>query len=227
MRILVVEDEKSIAEAIKAILESASYDVDLAYDGESGLDYMLTGLYDLVLLDIMLPKIDGYSLLKRVRQLEMTIPIIYLTAKSELDDKVAGLDLGADDYMTKPFEADELLARIRVRTRQSSTQNVNHLKLGNLILNLDTRVLSSPSHNIKLSNKEFLLMETFLRNANQIIPKNQLIMKVWGPMDESEYNQLEVFISFLRKKLRFLQVDIVIKTSKGVGYSITNGGDND
>lgn len=227
MRILVVEDEKSIAEAIKAILESASYDVDLAYDGESGLDYMLTGLYDLVLLDIMLPKIDGYSLLKRVRQLEMTIPIIYLTAKSELDDKVAGLDLGADDYMTKPFEADELLARIRVRTRQSSTQNVNHLKLGNLILNLDTRVLSSPSHNIKLSNKEFLLMETFLRNANQIIPKNQLIMKVWGPMDESEYNQLEVFISFLRKKLRFLQVDIVIKTSKGVGYSITDGGDND
>lgn len=227
MRILVVEDEKSIAEAIKAILESASYDVDLAYDGESGLDYMLTGLYDLVLLDIMLPKIDGYSLLKRVRQLEMTIPIIYLTAKSELDDKVAGLDLGADDYMTKPFEADELLARIRVRTRQSSTQNVNHLKLGNLILNLDTRVLSSPSHNIKLSNKEFLLMETFLRNANQIIPKNQLIMKVWGPMDESEYNQLEVFISFLRKKLRFLQVDIVIKTSKGVGYSITVGGDND
>ncbi|MGT2683020.1 response regulator transcription factor [Streptococcus porci] len=227
MRILVVEDEKSIAEAIKAILESASYDVDLAYDGESGLDYMLTGLYDLVLLDIMLPKIDGYSLLKRVRQLEMTIPIIYLTAKSELDDKVAGLDLGADDYMTKPFEADELLARIRVRTRQSSTQNVNHLKLGNLILNLDTRVLSSPSHNIKLSNKEFLLMETFLRNANQIIPKNQLIMKVWGLMDESEYNQLEVFISFLRKKLRFLQVDIVIKTSKGVGYSITDGGDND
>lgn len=227
MRILVVEDEKSIAEAIKPILESASYDVDLAYDGESGLDYMLTGLYDLVLLDIMLPKIDGYSLLKRVRQLEMTIPIIYLTAKSELDDKVAGLDLGADDYMTKPFEADELLARIRVRTRQSSTQNVNHLKLGNLILNLDTRVLSSPSHNIKLSNKEFLLMETFLRNANQIIPKNQLIMKVWGPMDESEYNQLEVFISFLRKKLRFLQVDIVIKTSKGVGYSITVGGDND
>lgn len=227
MRILVVEDEKSIAEAIKAILESASYDVDLAYDGESGLDYMLTGLYDLVLLDIMLPKIDGYSLLKRVRQLEMTIPIIYLTAKSELDDKVAGLDLGADDYMTKPFEADELLARIRVRTRQSSTQNVNHLKLGNLILNLDTRVLSSPSHNIKLSNKEFLLMETFLRNANQIIPKNQLIMKVWGPMDESEYNQLEVFISFLRKKLRFLQVDTVIKTSKGVGYSITDGGDND
>lgn len=227
MRILVVEDEKSIAEAIKAILESASYDVDLAYDGESGLDYMLTGLYDLVLLDIMLPKIDGYSLLKRVRQLEMTIPIIYLTAKSELDDKVAGLDLGADDYMTKPFEADELLARIRVRTRQSSTQNVNHLKLGNLILNLDTRVLSSPSHNIKLSNKEFLLMETFLRNANQIIPKNQLIMKVWGPMDESEYNQLEVFISFLRKKLRFLQVDIAIKTSKGVGYSIADGSDND
>lgn len=220
MRILVVEDECGIAEAIQAILESNHYEVDLAFDGESGLDYILTGLYDLILLDIMLPKVDGVRILKRVRHLGMEVPIIFLTAKSQLEDRVAGLDLGADDYMTKPFEAEELLARIRVRTRQSSVTKLNHFKMGNLILNSDTRELTSGDHSVKLSNKEFLLMETFLRNPKQIIPKNQLIMKVWGPLDESDYNQLEVFISFLRKKLRFLKANVAIKTTKGVGYSI-------
>ncbi|WP_277291358.1 response regulator transcription factor [Streptococcus orisratti] len=224
MRILVVEDECGIAEAIQAILESNHYEVDLAFDGESGLDYILTGLYDLILLDIMLPKVDGVRILKRVRHLGMEVPIIFLTAKSQLEDRVAGLDLGADDYMTKPFEAEELLARIRVRTRQSSVTKLNHFKMGNLILNSDTRELTSGDHSVKLSNKEFLLMETFLRNPKQIIPKNQLIMKVWGPLDESDYNQLEVFISFLRKKLRFLKANIAIKTTKGVGYSIEEEG---
>lgn len=224
MRILVVEDECGIAEAIQAILESNHYEVDLAFDGESGLDYILTGLYDLILLDIMLPEVDGVTILKRVRHLGMEVPIIFLTAKSQLEDRVAGLDLGADDYMTKPFEAEELLARIRVRTRQSSVTKLNHFKMGNLILNSDTRELTSGDHSVKLSNKEFLLMETFLRNPKQIIPKNQLIMKVWGPLDESDYNQLEVFISFLRKKLRFLKANVAIKTTKGVGYSIEEEG---
>lgn len=224
MRILVVEDECGIAEAIQAILESNHYEVDLAFDGESGLDYILTGLYDLILLDIMLPKVDGVTILKRVRHLGMEVPIIFLTAKSQLEDRVAGLDLGADDYMTKPFEAEELLARIRVRTRQSSVTKLNHFKMGHLILNSDTRELTSGDHSVKLSNKEFLLMETFLRNPKQIIPKNQLIMKVWGPLDESDYNQLEVFISFLRKKLRFLKANVAIKTTKGVGYSIEEEG---
>lgn len=220
MRILVVEDEKSIAEAIQAILESQQYNVDLAFDGEAGLDYILTDLYDLVLLDIMLPKMDGVAVLKRVRQLGIEVPIIFLTAKSQLEDRVTGLDLGADDYMTKPFEAEELLARIRVRTRQSSAGKVNHLKLGKVVLDVDQRKLSTTGHEVNLSNKEFLLMETFLRNPHQIIPKNQLILKVWGPMDDSDYNQLEVFISFLRKKLRFLKADIAIKTTKGIGYSL-------
>lgn len=223
MRILVVEDEKGIAEAIQAILENHRYEVDLVFDGESALDYILTGLYDLVLLDIMLPKLDGVSVLKRVRQMGMEVPIIFLTAKSQLEDRVLGLDLGADDYMIKPFEAEELLARIRLRTRQSSITQVNHLKFGNLILNLDTRELSVAEREVKLSNKEFLLMETFLRNSKKIIPKNQLILKVWGPLDESDYNQLEVFISFLRKKLRFLAASAVIKTTKGVGYSLDDG----
>lgn len=216
MRLLVVEDEKSIAEAIQALLADKGYSVDLVFDGDDGLEYILTGLYDLVLLDIMLPKRSGLSILKRVRE----TPIIFLTAKSQTYDKVNGLDLGADDYITKPFEADELLARIRLRTRQSSLIRANQLRLGNIRLNTDSHELESKESSVKLSNKEFLLMEVFMRNAKQIIPKNQLISKVWGPSDNSEYNQLEVFISFLRKKLRFLKADIEIITTKGFGYSL-------
>lgn len=201
MRLLVVEDEKSIAEAIQALLADKGYSVDLVFDGDDGLEYILTGLYDLVLLDIMLPKRSGLSVLKRVREAGLETPIIFLTAKSQTYDKVNGLDLGADDYITKPFEADELLARIRLRTRQSSLIRTNQLRLGNIRLNTDSHELESKESSVKLSNKEFLLMEVFMRNAKQIIPKNQLISKVWGPSDNSEYNQLEVFISFLRKKI--------------------------
>ncbi|MDE7506795.1 response regulator transcription factor [Streptococcus agalactiae] len=220
MRLLVVEDEKSIAEAIQALLADKGYSVDLVFDGDDGLEYILTGLYDLVLLDIMLPKRSGLSILKRVREAGLETPIIFLTAKSQTYDKVNGLDLGADDYITKPFEADELLARIRLRTRQSSLIRANQLRLGNIRLNTDLHELESKESSVKLSNKEFLLMEVFMRNAKQIIPKNQLISKVWGPSDNSEYNQLEVFISFLRKKLRFLKADIEIITTKGFGYSL-------
>ena len=220
MRLLVVEDEKSIAEAIQALLADKGYSVDLVFDGDDGLEYILTGLYDLVLLDIMLPKRSGLSVLKRVREVGLETPIIFLTAKSQTYDKVNGLDLGADDYITKPFEADELLARIRLRTRQSSLIRTNQLRLGNIRLNTDSHELESKESSVKLSNKEFLLMEVFMRNAKQIIPKNQLISKVWGPSDNSEYNQLEVFISFLRKKLRFLKADIEIITTKGFGYSL-------
>ncbi|EFV98017.1 two-component system response regulator DltR [Streptococcus agalactiae] len=220
MRLLVVEDEKSIAEAIQALLADKGYSVDLVFDGDDGLEYILTGLYDLVLLDIMLPKRSGLSVLKRVREAGLETPIIFLTAKSQTYDKVNGLDLGADDYITKPFEADELLARIRLRTRQSSLIRTNQLRLGNIRLNTDSHELESKESSVKLSNKEFLLMEVFMRNAKQIIPKNQLISKVWGPSDNSEYNQLEVFISFLRKKLRFLKADIEIITTKGFGYSL-------
>ncbi|HEO4316721.1 TPA: response regulator transcription factor [Streptococcus agalactiae] len=220
MRLLVVEDEKSIAEAIQALLADKGYSVDLVFDGDDGLEYILTGLYDLVLLDIMLPKRSGLSILKRVREAGLETPIIFLTAKSQTYDKVNGLDLGADDYITKPFEADELLARIRLRTRQSSLIRANQLRLGNIRLSTDSHELESKESSVKLSNKEFLLMEVFMRNAKQIIPKNQLISKVWGPSDNSEYNQLEVFISFLRKKLRFLKADIEIITTKGFGYSL-------
>ncbi|MBY5033829.1 response regulator transcription factor [Streptococcus gallolyticus] len=220
MKILLVEDERSIAEALKAILEREGYEVSLAFDGESGLDEIITAVYDLVLLDLMLPKLDGLSVLRKTRKLGLEVPVICLTARSQVDDKVTGLDQGANDYITKPFEVDELLARVRVQVRQSVVQKANQLSLGNLTLKTDSRELLSPEGKITLSNKEFLLMEIFFRHPNQILSKEQLITKVWGPMDDSEYNQLEVFMTFIRKKLRFLKATVEIKATRGLGYSM-------
>ena len=222
-KILVVDDDREILFSMAKLLEYEGFRVVKAGDGLEALERLNSEKPDLVILDIMMPKLDGISVLRTMRSRGNRTPVLLLTAKAEIDDKVLGLELGADDYMIKPFEAEELLARIRLRTRQSSITQVNHLKFGNLILNLDTRELSVAEREVKLSNKEFLLMETFLRNSKKIIPKNQLILKVWGPLDESDYNQLEVFISFLRKKLRFLAASAVIKTTKGVGYSLEDG----
>ncbi|CRH89401.1 sigma-54 dependent response regulator [Chlamydia trachomatis] len=220
MKILVVEDERSIAEALKAILEREGYQVSLAFDGESGLDEMISAVYDLVLLDLMLPKLDGLSVLRKARTLDIDVPVICLTARSQLDDKVTGLDQGANDYITKPFEVDELLARVRVQVRQSVNQQANLLSMGNLTLKTDSRELMSSEGKMTLSNKEFLLMEIFFHHPNQVLSKEQLITKVWGPMDDSEYNQLEVFMTFIRKKLRFLKANVEIKATRGLGYSM-------
>ncbi|MCP1638375.1 DNA-binding response OmpR family regulator [Streptococcus gallinaceus] len=220
MKILVVEDERSIAEALKAILEREGYQVSLAFDGESGLDEIISAVYDLVLLDLMLPKLDGLSVLRKARALDIDVPVICLTARSQLDDKVTGLDQGADDYITKPFEVDELLARVRVQVRQSVNQQANLLSMGNLTLKTDSRELMSSEGKMTLSNKEFLLMEIFFHHPNQVLSKEQLITKVWGPMDDSEYNQLEVFMTFIRKKLRFLKANVEIKATRGLGYSM-------
>lgn len=220
MKILVVEDERSIAEALKAILEREGYQVSLAFDGESGLDEMISAVYDLVLLDLMLPKLDGLSVLRKARALDIDVPVICLTARSQLDDKVTGLDQGANDYITKPFEVDELLARVRVQVRQSVNQQANLLSMGNLTLKTDSRELMSSEGKMTLSNKEFLLMEIFFHHPNQVLSKEQLITKVWGPMDDSEYNQLEVFMTFIRKKLRFLKANVEIKATRGLGYSM-------
>ena len=220
-----LEDDKNIRELVIYTLGMGGLSAEgfaKVTDFEAAMKERLP---DLILLDIMLPDGDGIEILRNLKRKPQysSIPVIMISAKGSEFDKVLGLDLGADDYMIKPFEAEELLARIRLRTRQSSITQVNHLKFGNLILNLDTRELSVAESEVKLSNKEFLLMETFLRNSKKIIPKNQLILKVWGPLDESDYNQLEVFISFLRKKLRFLAASAVIKTTKGVGYSLEDG----
>lgn len=220
MRLLVIEDEREIAEGLEAILRNESYLVDVVYDGANGLAYMLSNVYDLVLLDIMLPKINGIDLLKDARKQGIDTPVIILTAKSQIEDKIIGLDCGADDYMTKPFDAAELLARVRARTRISKDVDQDILRFGDIWISKTSQELGTEDKKIKLGNKEFQLMECFIINAKQIMQKDLLITKVWGPLSETEYNNLEVYISFLRKKLRFLKAKTSIKTTKNVGYSL-------
>lgn len=220
MRILVVEDEKKIADGLEAVLRREGYEVDTVYDGLNGLDYMLSNIYDLVLLDIMLPGINGLDILKAVRSEGISSPVILLTARSRTEDKILGLDGGADDYLTKPFDASELLARIRARTRVGTDLNQDRIAAGDIWLEKSTQRLGGRSNSVKLGNKEFQLLECLMINRNQIMPRDLLITKVWGPLEAAEYNNLEVYISFLRKKLRFVKASVEIVTTKGVGYSL-------
>lgn len=220
MRILIIEDEKEIADGIRSILHKEGYQTDAVYDGLSGLDYLLTGVYDLALLDVMLPKINGIDVLRNARTEGISIPIILLTAKSQTEDKILGFDSGADDYLTKPFDAAELLARIRARTRGKGVASGNELVVGDIRLDRATYKLSGRQKSVKLGNKEFQLMECLMANVGQILSKDILITKVWGYDGEGDYNSLEVHISFLRKKLKFVEADTKIVTTKGVGYSV-------
>lgn len=220
MRILIVEDEKEIADGMEVVLKRENYLVDTVYDGLSGLEYILSGLYDLVILDIMLPKLNGLDILKNVREEGLNVPVLLVTARSQTEDKVNGLDLGADDYMTKPFEVAELLARIRARTRTSKDSKQNILVFGDLTLDKSTQKIEGKLNSVKLGSKEFQLMEYLMVNAGQILTKDMLINKIWGPDDDSEYNNIEVYISFLRKKIKFIKSNVQIVTTKGVGYSL-------
>ncbi|MCR5791863.1 MAG: response regulator transcription factor [Lachnospiraceae bacterium] len=226
MRILIIEDEKEIADGLETVLTKEGFQVDSVQDGLAGLDYLLSDIYDLVLLDIMLPKLNGIDVLKNARREGIDIPIIMLTAKSQIEDKIRGLDYGADDYITKPFEVGELLARIRARTRMVKNSEDGEVTLGNLWLNPTTQKIGTKSNSIKLGNKEFQLMECLIRNGGQILSKDMLIMKVWGMEEGIEYNNLEVYISFLRKKLRFVKANVGIVTTKGVGYSLEEETEN-
>lgn len=219
MRILVVEDEKEIADGISGILEKAKYKVDLAYDGIEGLDYILSGTYDLVLLDVMLPKINGFDIVKNVRSEGVEVPIIMLTAKSQISDKVDGLNLGADDYITKPFDAGELLARIGARLRKISGIKDGRILAFDIALDPATYTLQKEEKSVKMSKTEYQLLELFMINKNIIISKDTIINKVWGYDDDAEYNNIEVYVSFLRKKLKFVNAKATIETKKGVGYS--------
>ena len=219
MRILIVEDEREIVDGLETVLQHEKYLVDSVYDGLSGLECVLSGLYDLVILDIMLPKLSGLDILKNAREQGVGVPIVLLTAKSQIDDKVSGLDLGADDYITTPFDVEELLARIRARTRRRKDSRQNAIFFGDLTLDKQTQKLSCGKNSIKLGNKEFQLAEYLLSNAGQILTKDMMLAKIWGPWDTSEYNNVEVYVSFLRKKLKFLDSKIQIVTTKGVGYS--------
>lgn len=219
MRILIVEDELHLAEALTQILRKNNYTADVATDGESGLDNALSGIYDVILLDIMLPKMDGISIVKKIRQKEVSTPVILLTAKGGISDRVAGLDSGADDYLSKPFAAEELLARIRaVSRRKSEVTPDSTLKYMDIGLNTSNLKLSKGSKEVKVTLKESELLEFLILRKNMVTSKELIIEKLWGFDAEVEHNHVEVYISFLRKKLVFLKSKVTINTVRGVGY---------
>lgn len=221
MRILIVEDEQRLAEALAQILSKNKYTADISTDGESGLDNALSGIYDAIILDVMLPKVSGFDILRTLRVERITTPVMLLTAKDEISDKVTGLDLGADDYLTKPFSTEELLARLRALIRRKSDAVCeNTLFFSDLSLNLDTFELLCKDKSVKLGLKEFDIMKLLLSYGSRIISKEMLIEKVWGYDSEAEYNNVEVYISFLRKKLAHIKSNVCIKTVRGVGYSL-------
>lgn len=219
MKLLLVEDERELSEALFQILTNNKYSVDAVYDGEDGLDYALTGVYDVIVLDIMLLKLNGLSLLKQLRKSGISTPVIMLTAKSQIEDRVLGLDLGADDYLTKPFATEELLARLRsITRRKGNVVNDNILTYGDISLNLDTYDLDVNNENIRLTLKEFEIIKYFMERPKCVVSKDDLITKLWGFDSEVEYNNIEVYISFIRKKLTYLKSNVSIVTIRGVGY---------
>jgi len=222
MRILLVEDEVRLSQALCEILQKNHIGVDAVYTGTDGLEYAKTGIYDAIVLDIMLPGIDGLSILKQLRDEKNSVPVMLLTAKDEIGDKITGLDLGADDYMTKPFATDELLARVRALTRRKGEFKEDSRTFGDLTLNVKNCELVSATsgESVKLSLKEFQIVELLFQNPRQIITKELIIEKIWGGDSDAEYNNVEVYISFIRKKIEFLKVKTEIRTARGIGYSL-------
>ncbi len=220
MKLLLVEDEIPLADALSEILKRNKYSVDAVYDGEDGLEYAKTGLYDCIVLDIMLPRMDGIQVLRKLRAAGFSTPVMLLTAKSEVEDIISGLDCGADDYLTKPFSTEELLARIRALTRRTGDVIPDCYQFHDLKLNMRSYALSTDSNSIKLSLKEYQIMEMLIANPRQIIPKERIIEKIWGFEKDVEYNNIEVYISFLRKKLSAISSAVQIKTARGIGYSL-------
>ena len=219
MRILLAEDERALSKAIIKIFEKNNYSADAAYDGEEALAYLESGCYDVAVLDIMMPKTDGITVLKKIRAAGNNIPVLMLTAKSDIEDRVLGLDSGANDYLPKPFDTRELLARIRSITR-TKTQADTKLNVGNITLDRATYELSSPAGSFKLANKEFQMMEYLMINPNRVLSTDMLMEKIWGWDNEAEINVVWAYISYLRKKLSVLGADIQIKSSRNAGYSL-------
>lgn len=220
MRILVVEDTVRLAETIAEALEHSGYDVDVVHDGRDGYEYAASEIYDIVILDLMLPGMDGYEVLRKLRQERMNVPVLILSAKSQLQDKIDGFTEGADDYVTKPFEMEELLFRIRAILHRRQGIGGNMLVFGDLGLDVGKSVMRNEhaQKKLQLSKKELQILERFLCNPGRILSKEELTEKVWGYESCAEYNQVEVYISFLRKKLAFLQVHVKIRTVRGIGY---------
>lgn len=220
MRLLFAEDEKSLSRAITTLLKKNHYEVDAVYDGEEALAYLECGTYDGAILDIMMPKKDGLTVLKEIRRQGINTPVLMLTAKAEIDDRVLGLDSGANDYLTKPFAAPELLARIRAMTRTQMTQNTSSLSFGNLSLNQTSFELSSPSGSYQLTNKEFQLLELLMANPGQVISSDRLFEKIWGYESDADPSVIWVYISYLRKKLTALNASVRIRAIRNAGYRL-------
>lgn len=224
MRLLLVEDEEGFAEALCASLKMEHYITDWAKDGEEGLSLGLSDVYDAIILDIMLPKMNGLSVLQKLREEGITTPVLLLTAKSELNDKITGLDAGADDYLTKPFHREELYARLRALTRRNTPTPLQELSYGDIYMQQGSNEIFCRTNgsSLALNGKEYQLMEYLLRNAGQIITREQIIEKIWGYDTDAEYNNVEVYISFLRKKLNFIKAKTAIQTVRKLGYKLTD-----
>lgn len=220
MKILIIEDEYNLADAIKTMLEGKKYSVEIKTDGQDGLDEALTNVYDLIILDVMLPHVDGFEILSEIRNEEISSKVLMLTAKSSIDDKLNGLNNGADDYLTKPFHMDELLARVNLQLRKNNKDN--NLTIGNTSLDIDKMLLINTvtDEQVSIIGKEFLLLETFMNNINQVIDKEQIFNKVWGYDSEIESNSLEAYLSFLRKKLKVINSNLNIKSIRNMGYKL-------
>mgnify|MGYP001646451999 FL=1 len=223
MRILIVEDEFKIADVIASRLRKENYIVDVFDNGEAGLDNALTNIYDLIILDVMLPKVDGFKILEEIRREKINAKVIMLTAKSMIEDKLMGGNSGANDYLTKPFHIDELVARVNAQLRMDNVQvQKNYVEAGDLRLNIKNTTLTCTTTNesIEVVCKEFMLLEYLMKNKNQVLQKEQLYEKIWGLDNESESNNLEAYLSFIRKKIKIIGSNVQIKAIRGIGYKL-------
>ena len=221
MKLLLVEDEKQLSEALQQILIKNKYSVDAVYSGDEGLDYALSDVYDVIILDLMLPKLNGIEILKMIRKRKISTPVILLTAKGSVEDRILGLDSGADDYLPKPFSPDELLARLRALTRRNGDFiNENILEFSDIKLNLSTYDMEVNDNSITLTQKEFEILKYFMQRPKLVVSKDDLITKLWGFDSDIEHNNIEVYISFLRKKLAYVESNVKITTIRRVGYRL-------
>jgi len=220
LKILIVEDERELSDVLAVLLKQNLHEVDAVYNGIDGEDYAMSGVYDAIILDIMLPGKSGTDVLRSLRAQGNATPILLLTARSEAEDKIHGLDLGADDYLTKPFVTGELLARLRAITRRGNEFIGDTLQVGGTTLDKNTHELSGKTSAVKLSVKEYQILNMLMQNNSQIIPKERFIEKIWGFDSDAEYNSIEVYVSFVRKKLAAISSDLQIKAVRNVGYSL-------
>lgn len=218
MRVLIVEDERRLAEVLGQIMVERRWQADTVYDGADGVDYAIMGQYDAIVLDVMLPKVDGFEVARRLRAAHVSTPILMLTARDEIPDKISGLNCGADDYMTKPFDTGELIARLNALTRRQGPVVDRILEVGDVTLELSERYLCRGEDKVRLGFKEFDVMRLLMSNPNRVVPKEDIIAKVWGLESGAEDNNVEVYISFLRKKLTYLQAALSICSLRKVGY---------